>query len=247
MAKKQPRSKQARKPSTGLLRQLRRPPVLLGIAVVGAIAVFAALVLVSIATQEDRGVRERLEGISAQGRTLGNATAPVTIVEFADFQCSHCRDFTETTAKEIEEQYIAQDQVRLEFRNLALLGEESILAAEAALCAEDQDKFWAYHDLLFAEQGTPNTGAFDIDNLKEFAGELGLDQTVFDQCLDSGEQGQVVADETEAAQNEGADGTPFFVIVSGDATSGETLQGARPFSDFEQIIDEQLAEVAVSP
>jgi protein-disulfide isomerase len=240
---KRRKSERGKKPKRSLARQLRRGPVLLGIAVVAGVAVFAVLVIVSMATQ-GRSVTERLEGISAQGRTLGSAAAPVTIIEFADFQCGHCRDFLETTEPEIEEQYVAKDLVRVEFRNMPLLGEESVLAAEAALCAEEQDQFWAYHDLLFGEQRAPNTGAFDADGLKEFATEIGLDRAAFDQCVDSGKYEQVVADEAEAGRKAGADATPFFVIVAGDDGSEDTLKGAQPFSEFSAIIDRRLEEAA---
>ncbi len=103
-------------------------------------------------------------------------------------------------------------------------------ASEATECADDQDKFWEYHDLLFANQS-----ALDVDSLKGYAGQLGLDTGTFDECLDEGKHEQEVLQDLEDGQSYGATGTPAFFI------NGELVSGAQPFSVFQQVIDAALA------
>ena len=104
-------------------------------------------------------------------------------------------------------------------------------AAEATECADDQDKFWEYHDLVFANQS-----AIDVDSLKGYAAELDLDTATFDDCLDEGKQSSEVEQDSQDAQSAGVTGTPAFFI------NDEFLSGAQPFSAFQQIIDQLLAE-----
>jgi len=99
----------------------------------------------------------------------GDASAPVTIVEFSDFQCPFCGRFTRETAPLIEETYIQSGKVRFGYVHFAFLGPESLWAAQAAECAADQNSFWAYHDLLFQRQAGENQGAFNKENLRKSA------------------------------------------------------------------------------
>ena len=232
--------RQGRRSSGRLLRRLTRGPVLLGLVTVGAIAAVAALVAISLATQGGGGI-ERIQEISAEGRTRGSATAPVTIIEFADFQCPACKRFAETIGNQIEEEYIANDLVRLEFRNMAFLGPESVLAAEAGQCANDQGRFWEYHDRLFAGQRGENSGAFSSERLVRFAREVGLDEAEFITCMESERHNQMVLDETEAGQEAGVNSTPTFFV------NGDLVRNVQSFEEFQQIIEQKLEEAANSP
>jgi protein-disulfide isomerase len=126
-------------------------------------------------------------------------------------------------------------QVRFGYAHFAFLGEESFWAAEASECAADQDKFWEYHDLLFESQAGENQGAFSKDRLKALAGALDLDQTAFDECLDSGKHAETIRRESQAASQLGVRSTPTFVI------NGQPITGAQPFEVFQEIIDGLLA------
>ena len=121
---------------------------------------------------------------------------------------------------------------------MAFLGEESGWAAEASECAADQDAFWEYHDKLFESQNGENQGAFNKDNLKAFAADLGLDTETFNECLDSGKHTQAVQEATQIAQSIGVSSTPAFLI------NGTPMLGAQPFESFQQVIDKALAESA---
>ena len=164
----------------------------------------------------------------------GDPNAPVTIIEFADFQCPFCGKFFAETKPQIDEQYIQSGKVRLGYWNFAFLGDESTWAAEAAECAADQDKFWEYHDKLYASQSGENQGAFNKDNLKKFAQELGLDTEAFNECLDSGKYTSLIQEDTSASSALGVQSTPTFLV------NGEAIVGAQPFEAFQQIIDPLL-------
>ncbi len=114
---------------------------------------------------------------------------------------------------------------------MAFLGPEWGGAAEAAECASDQNRFWDYHDLLFARQGQENSGAFAKDKLKGFAAELKLDTNAFNTCIDSGKYTQQVQQDNRAAAALGVDTTPTFLI------NGQSVIGALPFASFQQAIE----------
>jgi protein-disulfide isomerase len=172
------------------------------------------------------------------GPTKGAADAPVVMVEFSDFQCGYCRLFWRDTLPKIEEQYIRTHKVRFVYRHMAIRGEASVLAAQAASCAHDQGKFWQYHDMLW-KKGSPL--AFTSGRLKGYAGELLLDKKTFTDCLDSGKHAGRVEAETVLGQALGANGTPAFLM------NGQLVIGAYPFEVFQQGLDALLAAASRDP
>ena len=150
-----------------------------------------------------------------EGRVLGNPDAPVAIVEYLDFQCPFCQKTAEQVMPAIEKTFIASGTASLEIRPIAILGDESVQAAAAAECAKEQGQFWAYHDILYANQGSERGGAFSDDRLKEFAEELNLDTGAFNSCLDSGRHTETVEVATSAALADGVSVTPT-VLVNGE-------------------------------
>ena len=113
----------------------------------------------------------------------------------------------------IEEEFVSTGQVKVQMRPIAILGEESELAVQAAECANDQGQFWEFHDTLYANQVREhNTGAFSRENLKRFAEALELDTVAFDSCLDSGKYASKVRDDTEAARRMGITSTPTILV-----------------------------------
>ncbi len=164
----------------------------------------------------------------------GDPNAPVTMIEFGDFQCPFCGRYASDTDPQVEEQYVKTGKVRFGFVNFAFLGSESTWAAEAAECASDQSKYWEYHDKLYSSQGGENQGAFSKDNLKKFAQDLSLDTQTFNNCLDSGKYTSLIQSDTQMSGSLGVQSTPTFVI------NGQTVVGAQPFSVFQQTIDPLL-------
>jgi protein-disulfide isomerase len=127
--------------------------------------------------------------------------------------------------------------VRIGYWHFAFLGQESQWSAEASECAADQNAFWEYHDFLFENLGEENRGAFNQENLKRFADELGLDTEAFNQCLDSGRHSQIVQQETATGQQIGIRSTPSFLV------NGQPVIGAQPFEAFQQVIEDQLTAI----
>jgi protein-disulfide isomerase len=119
----------------------------------------------------------------ADANALGREDAPVTVEVWADYQCPYCALFSQQVEPQLIAQYVETGQVRLVFRDLAFLGDESRWAAVAARLAEEQDAFWPYHDYLFANQLGENAGGFSVERLQEIASVVGLDRSAFDAGL----------------------------------------------------------------
>ncbi|MFB3820296.1 MAG: DsbA family protein [Candidatus Methylomirabilales bacterium] len=191
----------------------------------------AALPEVARAGSPGEALLEALE--RGPGPSKGSAGAPVTIVEFSDFQCSYCRKFWRETLPRLDEKYLQTGKARFVYRHLAILGPPSVRAAMASECAHDQGKFWPYHDRLF---GTAGPLGFSADRLKRSAQELGLDTGRFNACLDGGQHREKVERETLVGRAIGITGTPGFLIRGG------LLIGAQPYEVFERILEPILKD-----
>ncbi|MBI3065265.1 MAG: thioredoxin domain-containing protein [Deltaproteobacteria bacterium] len=178
---------------------------------------------------------QRVE-VSVQGAPFkGGDKAPVTIVEFSDFYCPFCKRVVPTLAQ-LESKY--GDKVKFVFRDFPIesLHPGASKAHEAARCADEQGKFWAYHDKLFASP--PKSGP---EIFKGFAKEMGLEPVAFETCLGSGKHQAAIKKEIEEERRLGVTGTPAFFI------NGRLLSGAQPLEAFARVIDEELARSAQSP
>ena len=171
--------------------------------------------------------RER-KTVAAVGYSLGPEDAPITIVEFSDFQCPYCSRVV-PTIKEIAARY--PDEVRIVFRHLPLsFHAQARIAAYGSICAGNQGRFWEYHDLLFENQR-----ALQREQLSAYATSLDLDMESFEACMSAPETEALVAADLAAAEELGASGTPAFFI------NGIFLNGAQPFEAFDRLIQEELA------
>jgi len=160
--------------------------------------------------------------------SLGPASAPVVMIEFSDFQCPFCQR-AEPTVEQVLKTY--GNKIRLVYRHYPLPNHPNARpAAEAAACAEQQGRFWEYHQELFA-----NSSRLSNDDLKAHAARAGLDQNRFAECFDGHRMKARVDADVQDGEQAGVSGTPAFFI------NGRPLDGAQPFSAFKQIIDEELA------
>jgi protein-disulfide isomerase len=158
----------------------------------------------------------------------GPANAPITIVEYSDYQCPYCARVN-PTLDQVRKTY--GDRVRIVFKDFPLPNHaEAPKAAEAAHCAGEQGKYWELHDRLFANQQ-----ALQVPMLKQHATELGLDMNAFNQCLDSGKHAGRVAENVKSGQALGVGSTPTLYV------NGRPVLGAQPFEYFKAVIDEELA------
>ena len=174
--------------------------------------------------------------VTADDPIKGKSTAKLTIVEFGDYQCPFCGRFFKDVEPQIIKDYVDTGKVKFVYKNLAFLGQESKDAANAALCAKEQNMFWQYHDKIYSSQSGENQGTFSIVNLKKFATDLGLDTTKFNSCLDGQKYNlQIQADIAEANKN-GFQSTPSIAVGT------VAVIGAQPYAQFKTIIDAELAK-----
>ncbi|MBR9693186.1 DsbA family protein [Candidatus Woesearchaeota archaeon] len=179
----------------------------------------------------DGGNVEVLKGVAGKG----SEDAPVLIEEWSDFECPFCARFYQQTLPQIEEQYIKTGKVKLVYKDFPLSFHATAQkAAEGGKCALEQGKFWELHDKIFDSAGAGQKPT--VDNLKAWAGELGMNTGKFNECLDSGRMATKVQADMQEGQQKGVRGTPGFLI------NGELISGAQPFENFKAIIDKKLAE-----
>ncbi|MAG08461.1 hypothetical protein CMO89_03235 [Candidatus Woesearchaeota archaeon] len=189
-----------------------------------------------------------LSAIADDDPSIGPDNAKVTVVEFSDFECSYCgaaagtheglvsqfksRDPTwEAPVPKLKE-LAEQGKIRLVYRDFPLrFHQNAQKASEAAECADEQGKFWEYHDKIFENQGS-----IDVASLKKYASDLGLNTAKFNECLDSGKMADEVTKDLNDGAKLGVSGTPAFFI------NGKLISGAQSFSAFKSIIDQELAK-----
>lgn len=161
--------------------------------------------------------------------SLGPDDAPITIVEFSDFQCPFCRRFHEETYQALLDAY--PDQIRFVYRNLPLtsIHPNAMPSAVASLCANGQNAYWDYHDKLFSSE------TLSKETYIQYATDLGLNVDEFSACLSSGKYDDFIQEDMDFALNLGVQSTPTFFI------NGLAVVGAQPLSSFQQIIDKELA------
>jgi len=173
----------------------------------------------------------------------GKDSAPIAIIEFADLRCPFCKQFFTDTEPQIIKDYVDTGKAKFYFRNYAFLGPASTLAANAAECANEQNKFWEFYDYMYANQPSESdTSMYTNDNMTKIAGDLGVDKTKFSSCLTATKYAdnitKDIADGNQAGG--GSMGTPSFVIgkVGSDGkVTGALLVGAQPYATFQQTLD----------
>jgi len=171
---------------------------------------------------------------------LGSENAPVTIVEFGDYQCEACYHWFHNTRDTLIDNYIETGKAKLVFVDLPFLGRDSPKAAQASYCAEDQGQYWEYHTMLYTFQdGLPDSGWADRDRLNSFAFSLDMNMDEFNDCMDSSKYAKRVKANYDEAVKNGVQQTPTFIIISQDGTI-EKFAGAQPYSVFAATIEPML-------
>lgn len=177
---------------------------------------------------------------------LGSSTADITIIEFADYQCESCAKFNREVRDDILRNFVNTGQVRFLFKDFIInndmttttVDETSILAAEASYCAAEQGKYWEYHNKLYQNAVGENTQWVTIDNLKQIANNVGIgDLMQFSDCLESHKNSKTVKENDNLARSIGLQSAPTFILLS-NRTQPLAIQGAQPYSIFEQAIRE---------
>lgn len=166
---------------------------------------------------------------------LGDPSATITILEWGDYQCTFCYRFHESSLKTIISDYINAGKVKLVFKDFPLNGSDSILAAEASYCAEDQEKYWEYHDELYTNWGGEQTGWVTRESLNQFASTVELDLEQFNTCLDEHLHKQRVMKLYQFGREVGIDATPSFLIFNNENVI--KIRGNQPIEVFIRTIE----------
>jgi protein-disulfide isomerase len=167
---------------------------------------------------------------------LGNADAPITILEWGDYQCTFCYKFHQNTLEIINEDFIKTGKVKIVFKDFPLNGPDSKLAAEASYCAQDQQKYWQYHDELYKNWGGERTGWITREALTEFAQTVNLDTEKFNKCLDDNKYEKKVNSLYEFGNDIGIDATPSFLVFNDEKMI--KIRGNQPLEVFLKTFDE---------
>ncbi len=225
---------------------LKKDQFLAGSILVAALLIAGAMVYTSgpAPTRQQGNASDsigdvKLPVITEEDVILGDPNAPVTLVEFSDFQCPFCGRFFTQAGPQIIENYVKTGKVRMVYKHLAFLGPESTAAGEAVECAKDEGKFWAFHDEVFKREivdGKENNGNLNKGLFMEIAEKIGLNVTSFEQCVDSRKyKSKVEGDVQEAQSILTRLSTPTVFI------NDTVIQGALPYEKFRDAIEEQLA------
>lgn len=218
----------------------RRLPRWVWIAVGAGLALLVILAVVALVGNRPRSstptgstVAEQV-GQPVERRSLGRRDAPVTVVAYEDFQCPHCQDFNlalEGTIREL----VAAGTIRFEFKPRFVIGPESVTAMMAAECAADQERFWEYHDALFAALKR-NPRANQISDFEKLAVQIGLDSGTFNRCLESQQHKEALLREDIQARDDGINATPTVLI------NGQRYQGRFDPAEFRAAVEQALQE-----
>ena len=161
---------------------------------------------------------------------LGNPNAPITILEWGDYQCTYCYKFHQNSLNAIYEDYIKTGKVKLVFKDFPLNGEDSILGAQATHCANDQNKFWEFHNELYNNWKGERTGWITKESLSEFAKNIELDVEQFDNCIESQTYLDKVSNIHEFGKEIGIDATPSFLVFNDEKMI--KIRGNQPLEVF---------------
>ena len=170
---------------------------------------------------------------------LGNLDAPITLIEFGDYQCHFCNVFFHSTENDILKNYVETGKVKMIFKDYNIIGPDSINASHGAHCANDQESFWEYHDILYSNWTGENNGWASSENLGKFAQEIGLDMDVWSECMIKALHSQTILASNKDAKNLELTGTPAFFVIGPDGKTTK-LFGAQPFETFKNIFEKEL-------
>ncbi len=219
--------------------------------IIAAVIIISIVGIVLFYKPENGNTTNNIEMIAADSPVLGDSNVDIFVVEFSDYECPYCqaaegtnfqvisllkqRDpMWEAPIPKIIEEYVDTGKFKLVFRQYPI-HENAKKAAEAAKCAQEQDKFWEYHNILFEKYD-----ALTVTDLKRYAADLGLDLNQFNQCLDSGKYRNSVQNDLSDGKGLGVTGTPTFFI--GNEEKGyEKIVGAEAFSEFKKVIDLKIS------
>ena len=177
--------------------------------------------------------------VSNGSPVLGDPNAPITLVEFGDYQCHYCNVFFDTIEKDIMKNYVDTGKVKIIFKDYNIIGSDSVNASHGAHCAGEQGLFWEYHDILYSNWTGENNGWASGTNLANYAQDIGLEMNQWTDCMSQQKHSKTILDSNEDAKKLQLTGTPAFFVISSDGQVSK-LFGAQPFEVFERVFNEKL-------
>jgi len=174
---------------------------------------------------------------------LGDPNAPVTLIEFGDYQCHFCNVHFHNTEHRLLENFIKTGKVKMIFKDFTIIGPDSVNAAHGTHCANDQGKFWEYHDILYNNWTGENNGWASSDNLLRFAQEIELDIDQWSDCMIDKKYSQFISNSSKDARELGITGTPAFFVIGPD-NKITRISGAQPYESFEKIFNSELEKLS---
>ncbi|AJM92527.1 DsbA family protein [Nitrosopumilus piranensis] len=201
------------------------------------IGIIAGSFLVFYPEPEDNSEKLTVSKLIENGSpVMGKNNAPITILEWGDYQCTFCYKFHQNTLDVINEDFIKTGKIKLVFKDFPLNGPDSLLAAEASYCAEDQGKYWQYHNELYKNWGGERTGWITRNSLDSFAITVNLDLDMFNKCLDEHKYQNKVNELYEFGREIGIDATPSFLVFNDEKII--KIRGNQPLEVFLKTFDE---------
>ncbi|MCG3780218.1 MAG: DsbA family protein [Candidatus Nitrosopumilus limneticus] len=170
---------------------------------------------------------------------LGNPNAPITLVEFGDYQCHYCNVFFQSIEGDIIKNYVETGKVKIIFKDYNIIGPDSINASHGAHCATEQGLFWEYHDILYSNWTGENNGWASTSNLTIFAQEINADMDMWTECMNKKTYSKTIMESNNDAKTLELTGTPAFFVINSNGEVSK-LFGAQPFEVFQRVFDEQL-------
>ena len=210
-------------------------PVIVGISI--GLYIATNPMLNSMNEESELTITQLMENASP---IIGSQNAEISIVEFGDYQCTFCYKFHQNTLNTIQSDYIDSGKINYVYRDFPLNGSDSILAAEAAYCANDQENYWQYHNLLFENWAGENTGWITMNSLTQFAVDLKLDISEFKNCLTSHKYYQKVIDNENYAKKININATPSFLIFNNEEVI--RIIGAQQLDKFQTAIEQLMSK-----
>ena len=209
------------------------------IAVIVAVVVVGIIVLSFSSESTESEPKTHNLDTTKGSPVLGSEDAPVTIIEFGDYQCPFCKRWNENTKPLIELNYINTGKAKLVFVDLAIIGPDSKDVHSGSYCAEEQGLYWEYHDYIYANQGHENDGWAKTENIKKLMlGLDGMDVELFNECIDSKKYESRINDNYREASRTGASSTPSFLIMGPNDINA--IRGAQPYDVFAKAIEDNL-------
>ena len=201
------------------------------------IGIIAGLIVVTSTANNSNSNELTISKLSENGSPImGDPNAPITILEWGDYQCTFCYKFHQNTLDVINEEFIKTGKVKLIFKDFPLNGPDSKLAAEASYCAHDQDKYWEYHDQLYENWAGERTGWITREALSEFAKSINLDTSEFNKCLNESKYENKINSIYEFGKQIGIDATPSFLVFNDEKII--KIRGNQPLEVFLKTFDE---------